>query len=165
MDNKKLTEKFDIVDKISKHHKPIGLASDHAGYKYKELIKQIFEHSDIDYIDFGAHSEESVDYPDFGHKLAQAIENKVCDYGISLCGSGNGISMTVNKYIDLRAALCWTPEIAKLAREHNDANVLSIPARFVSEEECKLIVKTFFETQFLGGRHERRIEKIKQMPK
>lgn len=153
----------EIEDKVSSKHKPIGLASDHAGFKMKEYIKSIFEDSNIDYLDFGTNSEESSDYPDFAHKLGNAMEEKICDYGISFCGSGNGINMTVNKYKGLRAAVCWNKEIAELAREHNNANVLSIPSRFLSEKECKNIVKAFFETHFLGGRHERRIDKIEKL--
>ena len=110
--------------------------------------------------DFGAFSSESSDYPDFAHPMAEAVENGNYDFGISICGSGNGISMTVNKHPGIRAALSWTPEIARLARSHNDANVLSLPARFISKEEAYQITDVFFSTDFEGGRHQRRIDKI-----
>lgn len=110
--------------------------------------------------DFGTYSSESSDYPDFAHPMAFVVENGEFDYGISICGSGNGISITVNKHQGIRAALCWNEEIAKLARLHNNANVLSLPARFVSVEQAKKMVDTFFSTDFEGGRHEKRIEKI-----
>lgn len=144
-------------------NKPIGLACDHAGFEMKEFVKTLLEKSEIDYIDFGTHNSESVDYPDFAHKLGKALTNKDCEFGISLCGTGNGINITVNKYPEIRAAICWNAEIAKLAREHNNANVLSIPARFISRDECRKIVKSFFETHFLGGRHEQRIKKINDL--
>lgn len=150
----------EVNNKISKTDKPIGLASDHAGYEMKEMIKQMLEKSNIDYIDFGAHSTKSVDYPDYGHKLGKAISDGDLEFGIALCGSGNGINMTINKHQNVRGALCWTAEISALAREHNDANILTIPARFVSVEECKKIVKAFFQTEFLHGRHQDRTCKI-----
>lgn len=136
------------------------LGSDHAGYQLKEKIKEVMRQKNIAFEDKGPFSEESVDYPDFGHKVAQGVQNKEFNYGIAICGSGNGINMTVNKYPDVRGALCWTTEICELARQHNNANVLSIPARFISEKEALDIVEAFITTEFEGGRHERRINKI-----
>lgn len=140
--------------------KQIGMASDHAGYEMKEALKPLIRELGYDIFDYGTHSEDSVDYPDFAHPLAEAVENgKVC-CGIALCGSGNGISMTLNKHQGVRAALCWTPELAALARQHNDANVLSLPARFISLETAREIVKAYLAAEFEGGRHERRVRKI-----
>lgn len=138
----------------------IGLACDHAGYELKEYVKQVLEEKGLEYKDFGCYSEESVDYPDFAHPLAEAVESGECYPGIAICGSGNGISMALNKHQGIRAALCWTPELAALARQHNDANVLSMPGRFISKEMGKQIVETFLSTAFEGGRHQRRIDKI-----
>lgn len=140
--------------------KQIGMASDHAGYEMKEALKPLIRELGYDIFDYGTHSEDSVDYPDFAHPLAEAVENgKVC-CGIALCGSGNGISMTLNKHQGVRAALCWTPELAALARQHNNANVLSLPARFISLETAREIVKAYLAAEFEGGRHERRVRKI-----
>ncbi len=138
----------------------IAIASDHAGYKLKEAITKHFEQQGYDFKDFGTFSEESVDYPDFAHKLAQSIQKGDYDRGIALCGSGNGISMAANKHNGVRAALCWNEEIAELARKHNDANVCSLPARYVSEEEAFNVISVFLHTDFEGGRHQRRVEKI-----
>ncbi len=138
----------------------IGLACDHAGYELKEYVKQVLDEKGLEYKDFGCYSEESVDYPDFAHPLAEAVEAGECYPGIAVCGSGNGISMALNKHQGIRAALCWTPELAALARQHNDANVLSMPERFISKEMGKQIVETFLSTAFEGGRHQRRIDKI-----
>lgn len=140
--------------------KQIGMASDHAGYEMKEALKPLIRELGYDIFDYGTHSEDSVDYPDFAHPLAEAVENgKVC-CGIALCGSGNGISMTLNKHQGVRAALCWTAELASLARQHNNANVLSLPARFISLETAREIVKAYLAAEFEGGRHERRVRKI-----
>lgn len=136
----------------------IGIASDHAGYALKEAIKNHFDF--IEFTDFGTDSDASVDYPDFAHPLAEAVVNGDCEYGISICGSGNGINMTVNKYSEIRAALCWNVELAELARQHNDANILSLPARFVDEDTALEMVKVFLQTPFEGGRHQKRIDKI-----
>ena len=114
----------------------------------------------INYIDFGTDSEASCDYPDFAHPCAEAVESGRCYPGIGICGSGEGINMTLNKHQGIRSALCWIPEIARLARQHNDANVLALPGRFISNEEAIEIVKTFLDTPFEGGRHQRRIDKI-----
>ena len=136
------------------------LGSDHAGYQLKEKIKEVLKEKNIAFEDKGPFSEESVDYPDFGHKVAESVQNEESDFGIAICGSGNGINMTVNKYPKVRGALCWTKEICELARQHNNANVLSIPARFISEKLALEIVEAFIKTDFEGGRHERRINKI-----
>ena len=139
----------------------IGIGCDHAGYAYKEKIKNFLEKAGIKVTDFGTHSEESVDYPDFIHPLAKALGRQEFDYGIVICGSGNGVNITANKYQYIRSALCWNEELAKLARNHNDANVLALPARFISYDMAKKIVKTFFNEEFEAGRHQRRVEKIK----
>lgn len=138
----------------------IGLACDHAGYQLKEYIKKVLDEMGIEYKDFGCNSEESVDYPDYAHPLARAVESGECTKGIAICGTGNGISMALNKHQGIRAALCWNTELAALARQHNNANVLSMPGRFISKETGKEIVKTFLTTDFEGGRHQRRIDKI-----
>ena len=139
----------------------IAICSDHAGYELKiKLIDYINSKNVKELKDFGAFSAESSDYPDYAHPMASAVEQQEFDYGISICGSGNGISMTVNKHAGIRAALCWMPEISRLARLHNNANVLSLPARFVSFEEASQMVDVFFSTDFEGGRHQRRIDKI-----
>lgn len=138
----------------------IGMASDHAGYEMKEALKPLVQSLGYDILDYGTHSTESVDYPDFAHPLANAIEKGEVCCGIALCGSGNGISMTLNKHQGIRAALCWTPELASLAKQHNNANVLSLPARFISLDEAQAIVKAYFAASFEGGRHERRVQKI-----
>ncbi|OJV44858.1 MAG: ribose 5-phosphate isomerase B [Bacteroidales bacterium 36-12] len=139
----------------------IAICSDHAGYELKqEVIDYLRAKNPVELKDFGAYSAESSDYPDFAHPMAFAVENNKFDFGISICGSGNGISMTVNKHAGIRAALCWTVEIARLARLHNNANVLSLPARFISEKEAFEMIDMFFSTDFEGGRHQRRIDKI-----
>lgn len=138
----------------------IGLASDHAGYALKGVIQKKLEEAGVSVYDYGCNSEESCDYPDYAHPLAEAVEKGACDFGISICGSGNGIQMTANKHQQVRAALCWIPEIASLARKHNNANILSLPARFVTTDEALKMVDVFFSTDFEGGRHQRRIDKI-----
>lgn len=138
----------------------IGLACDHAGYQLKEYVKTVLDEMGIEYKDFGCYSEESVDYPDYAHPLANAVESGECTKGIAICGTGNGISMALNKHQGIRAALCWNTELAALARQHNNANILSMPGRFISKETGKEIVKTFLTTDFEGGRHQRRIDKI-----
>ena len=140
--------------------KKIGIASDHAGYQMKEYIKEFLTKQGYEVKDFGTHSTESMDYPDVAHPLALAIESGEIPMGIALCGSGNGISMTLNKHKGIRAALCWNTELAALARQHNDANVLSLPARFISNELAKEIVESYLSAEFEGGRHLRRVEKI-----
>jgi ribose 5-phosphate isomerase B len=138
----------------------IIIASDHAGFRLKEklvswLISRRYEVKDI-----GCFSEDSVDYPDFAHPLAEAVEKGDFTYGITICGSGNGINMATNKHQGIRSAVCWSEEIGKLARSHNDANICSLPGRFLKEAEAIVIVKTFLTTDFEGGRHKRRIDKI-----
>ena len=138
----------------------IALGCDHGGYELKQFIMKTLEKLGYEYEDFGCYSLESCDYPDFAHPLALAVEAGECYPGIAICGSGNGINMTLNKHQGIRAALCWTTEIAALARQHNDANVLVMPGRFISGELCREIVDVFLNTDFGGGRHQRRIDKI-----
>ncbi len=140
--------------------KKIGLASDHAGFELKQFVKIWLEGRGMEYQDFGTYTSESCDYADFAHPLALAVEAGECYPGIAICGSGNGINMTLNHHQGIRAALCWIPEIAHLARQHNDANVLVMPGRFITTEEADQIMTEFFNTKFEGGRHQRRIEKI-----
>lgn len=138
----------------------IAIGSDHAGFPLKKLVVKHLKDKNITVTDFGPTSEESVDYPDFGHPVAQDVIAKNSDLGIVICGSGNGINMTVNKYKEIRSALSWTAELASLARQHNNANVLALPARFISEDLGLEIVDTFIESEFEGGRHQRRVDKI-----
>ncbi len=140
--------------------KLIGIAADHAGYEMKEILKMELAAAGYEVRDFGTHSSESMDYPDVAHPLASAVESGEVSFGVAICGSGNGISMTVNKHAGIRAALCWTPELASLARAHNNANILSLPARFISIENAKEILSTFLTSEFEGGRHLRRVNKI-----
>ena len=140
--------------------KTIGLACDHAGYELKEYVKTWLEAKGWEYKDFGTYSTDSCDYPDFAHQLAVAVEAGECYPGIAICGSGEGISMTLNKHQQIRAALCWNSELAALAKQHNNANILSLPARFISLEEAKNIVRSYIDATFEGGRHQRRVEKI-----
>ena len=141
-------------------NKKIAIASDHAGYFLKEKILNYLINQKYDVKDLGTSSEEAVDYPDFGHPLANAVSGGEYELGISICGTGNGINMVVNKHPGIRGALCWNEEISRLARAHNNANICALPARFISESEAYLIVKTFIETSFDGGRHQKRIDKI-----
>ena len=145
---------------IIQHGKPVALCSDHAGYEMKLQIIEHLKAQGIDCRDFGTYSDASCDYPDFAHPCAQAVESGECYPGIALCGTGNGIGMTLNKHQGIRAALCWQPEIAALAREHNDANVVVLPARFIPADLALQIVDIFLSTPFEGGRHERRVAKI-----
>jgi ribose 5-phosphate isomerase B len=138
----------------------IAIGADHAGYGLKEDVKILLAEKEVDFIDFGAYSEESVDYPDFAHPVANAVESNECELGIVICGSGNGINMAVNKHQGIRSALCWDEELASLARQHNNANVLALPARFISKAKALACVEAFLNTSFEGGRHERRVEKI-----
>lgn len=140
--------------------KPVGLCSDHAGFELKSVIEGYFEANGIAYRDFGTDSDASCDYPDFAHPCALALEAGEVYPAVAMCGSGNGIAMTLNKHQGIRAALCWTPELARLARAHNNANVLVLPARFIAPEFALEIIDVFMNTAFEGGRHERRIEKI-----
>lgn len=138
----------------------IALASDHAGFERKQVIVNFLKEQGIEFKDFGAYSAESSDYPDYAHPMAKAVEDGEFELGVSLCGSGNGISMTSNKHQNIRSAICWKPEIAALARLHNDANICALPARFITDDEAIMIVKTFLSTDFEGGRHLRRINKM-----
>ncbi len=138
----------------------IAIGSDHAGYDLKERIKTALSSLFTSIEDMGTYSSDSVDYPDFAHPVASAVENKQHPFGILICGSANGVAMTANKHQGIRAAICWKSEIASMARLHNDANILCIPARYLTEEEAFDIVKTFFSTSFEGGRHANRVNKI-----
>ncbi|ERI83798.1 ribose-5-phosphate isomerase B [Bacteroides pyogenes F0041] len=140
--------------------KLIGLAADHAGFELKEYVKRWLAAKGLNCKDFGTDSDASVDYPDYAHPLASAVEAGECYPGIAICGSGNGISMTLNKHQGIRAALCWNEEIARLARLHNDANVLVMPGRFLDTAEADKILTAFFAADFEGGRHQRRVDKI-----
>lgn len=145
---------------IIKSGKPVAFCSDHAGYEMKMMLEGYFESMEIEYKDFGTYSADSCDYADYAHPCAEAVESGQCYPGIALCGSGNGIGMTLNKHQGIRAALCWNVELAELARRHNDANVLVLPARFIDNVTAINIVEKFLNTPFDGGRHQKRIEKI-----
>ena len=142
----------------------IGLASDHAGYELKQYVKQYLEEQGITYKDYGTYTAESCYYPDFAHALANGMKAGEVERGIAICGSGEGISMTLNKHQHIRAALVWVPEIAKMTRMHNDANVLVMPGRYISCDTAREIMNQFLNTPFEGGRHVRRIEKIPVQP-
>jgi ribose 5-phosphate isomerase B len=143
----------------------IVIASDHAGYELKEKVKEYLEKKGFEVQDFGTHSTESCDYPDYAHAAGSAVNKGDVKRGIVICGSGNGVSITVNKYPNVRCALSWTPEIAHLGRQHNNCNMIGLPARFISEETALQIVDEFLNTEFEGGRHERRVNKINQLLK
>ncbi len=136
------------------------IGSDHAGYEMKEMLKSFLEKSGHTILDKGTFNVESTDYPDYAHAVATAVENTKDTFGILLCGSANGVCITANKHQGIRAALCWTEEVAQLARAHNNANIIGIPARFVDNELAKKMVSIFLTTEFEGGRHQRRVEKI-----
>lgn len=140
--------------------KVVGLASDHAGFELKEFVKQYLTEKGIPFKDYGTNSDVSCDYPDFGHALAQGMEKGEVYPGIGICGSGEGITMTLNKHQNIRAGLAWIPEIAHLMRQHNNANVLVMPGRFIDHEMARKIMDEFLSTNFEGGRHQRRVEKI-----
>jgi len=140
--------------------KTIGVANDHVGYELKLKIVDYLQQKGYEVKNFGADTPDSADYPDYAHPLANAVEHGECELGISICASGNGINMTVNKHAGIRGALCWLPEISRLSRAHNNANICSLPARFISEETAYCIVDEFLNTPFEGGRHQRRVEKI-----
>ncbi len=142
----------------------IALASDHAGYNLKQEVIKHLQHEGTTTHDFGCFSTDSCDYPDYAHPLAEAVEKGEYDFGITICSTGNGICMTANKHQGIRAALCWDIPLAELARQHNNANVLALPANFISQEKALAIVDTFFHTDFQAGRHERRINKIPLQP-
>jgi ribose 5-phosphate isomerase B len=136
----------------------IAIGADHAGFEYKQAIAGFLSAYEVK--DFGTYSPASVDYPDFAHPVALAVESGSSDFGILVCGSGNGVAMTANKHQGIRAAICWNEELAALARSHNDANIVCIPARFISIEEAKKIVELFLSTEFEGGRHANRVNKM-----
>jgi ribose 5-phosphate isomerase B len=138
----------------------IAIGADHAGFHYKEMLKAMLIDASYEVKDFGTFSESSVDYPDFAHPVAEAVESETYTFGILVCGSANGVAITANKHQGIRAAICWEQEIAALARQHNNANIICVPARFVSEDLAKDMVKTFLNTKFEGGRHGNRVEKI-----
>ena len=140
--------------------KIFAIGCDHAGFPYKDAVKNLLTQHGIEVTDKGTNSLDSVDYPDFVHPVAESIISGTADLGILMCGSGNGVSMTANKHEGIRAALCWNEELAALARQHNNANILSIPVRFVSEATALEMVKTFINTEFEGGRHQRRVGKM-----
>jgi ribose 5-phosphate isomerase B len=141
-------------------HKPIAIGSDHAGFKYKEQLISFLEGKGLPFTDFGTHSAESVDYPDFAHPVASAVENGEAAFGILICGSANGVAITANKHQGIRAAICWGEELAQLSRAHNNANIICIPARFVREGDAEKMVAHFMTTSFEGGRHATRVNKI-----
>ena len=138
----------------------IAIGNDHAGTEYKVEIIKLLESRDITVINYGTNEFTSVDYPDFVHPVANDVDKKLVDFGILVCGSGNGVSMTANKYPNVRAGLCWTKEITELTRQHNNANILSIPARYTSIQQALAMVETFLDTPFEGGRHQNRVDKI-----
>ena len=141
--------------------KVLALGSDHAGFRLKEFLKKYLTEKGFEIVDFGTGSEKSVDYPDIAHPLAKAINDNQYKTGILICGTGNGVSMVANKYPNVRAALCWRSELAELARLHNDANILSLPARFITFDEAIKVVDLFLSTSFEGNRHQIRIDKIR----
>ncbi|HUH32685.1 MAG TPA: ribose 5-phosphate isomerase B [Daejeonella sp.] len=138
--------------------KSIAIGADHAGFEYKQMLLEVLKDNEVK--DYGTYSANSVDYPDFAHPVASAVENGEKDFGVLICGSANGVAMTANKHQGVRAAICWNEELAELARSHNNANVLCIPARFVSPELAKAIITKFLNTDFEGGRHDNRVQKI-----
>lgn len=138
----------------------IAIGSDHAGYELKAFLIEKLSSEGISFTNFGTNTAESVDYPDFAHPVSEAVEKNEADLGIVICGSGNGVNMAANKHAAIRSALCWTEEIASLARQHNNANVLALPARFIDKELALAIAKKFLSTDFEGGRHQKRVSKI-----
>lgn len=150
---RQMTTEFDLS-------KPIAVGADHAGFLYKTAIVKHLNSLGYQVSDFGTYSEESVDYPDFAHPTATSVENNESGCGILICGSANGVAITANKHQGIRAAICWKPELAELARQHNNANIVCIPSRFVSEAEAIEITDLFLKTAFAGGRHEKRVNKI-----
>ncbi len=140
--------------------KTVAIGADHAGYEYKSMLMHLLKRNGFEVKDFGTFSPDSVDYPDFAHPVSDAVESRAAEWGVLVCGSANGVAITANKHQGIRAAICWNPEVAQLARQHNNANILCIPARFISTEEAKTIVQLFSETPFEGGRHQKRVGKI-----
>jgi ribose 5-phosphate isomerase B len=140
--------------------KPVAIGADHAGYDYKSMLMDVLREQGLQVNDLGTYSSDSVDYPDFAHPVASAVESGEAAFGVLICGSANGVAITANKHQGVRAAICWQEEIAKLARQHNNANIICIPARFVSEKEAGTMLKLFIQTEFEGGRHANRVNKI-----
>ncbi len=138
----------------------IALGCDHAGFEFKEETRNLLEKIGVTFKDFGTYSPDSVDYPDFAHAVATAVEKKEYEFGILICGSANGVAITANKHQGIRAAICWNEELAALARQHNDANILCLPARFISFDVAEKIIEKFLSTKFEGGRHANRVNKI-----
>lgn len=138
----------------------LAIGSDHAGFLLKQSLIEFLKELGHDVMDLGCHNEDSIDYPDYAHPVAEEVETQRVNLGILICGSGNGISMTANKHQGIRCALCWNPEIARLARQHNDANIVSLPARFINTQTAIEIVRDFISTEFEGGRHATRVAKI-----
>jgi ribose 5-phosphate isomerase B len=138
----------------------VAIGSDHAGFEYKEKIKGWLLDNGYEVKDFGTHSSESADYPDFAHPVAEAVEKNQSTLGVLICGSANGVAITANKHAGIRAAICWNEELATLSRQHNNANVVCLPARFISYEDARKIADRFLHAEFEGGRHERRVSKI-----
>ena len=140
--------------------RPVAIGADHAGFEYKNLLADYLRSQGFEVNDFGTHSADSVDYPDFAHPVADAVESGAAGFGVLVCGSANGVAITANKHQGIRAAICWQEDIAKLARQHNNANIICIPARFVSTAVAEQMVAAFVETPFEGGRHEKRVAKM-----
>jgi ribose 5-phosphate isomerase B len=140
--------------------KPVAIGADHAGFEYKTIIAELLLNKGLDIKDFGTYNNESVDYPDFAHPVASAVDNGEASWGVLVCGSANGVAITANKHQGVRAAICWHAELAKLSRQHNNANIICIPARFVAIPEAVEMVNVFLSTEFEGGRHEKRVSKI-----
>ena len=138
----------------------VAIGADHAGFELKEILRKWLEENNFETSDFGVQSSDAADYPDTAHPLAEAVEHKKSDLGVLLCGSANGMAITANKHQGIRAAICWNEELASLARQHNNANVLCLPARFISTEQAVKILEQFLQVNFEGGRHQRRVEKI-----
>jgi ribose 5-phosphate isomerase B len=138
----------------------IAIGSDHAGFELKEKLQAYLKKKGFDIKDFGTYSADRADYPDFAHPVAEAVEEKEAEMGVLICGSGNGVNMTANRHHGVRSALCWNAEIAQLARQHNDANIIALPARYISEQEAEKCLDVFFTTAFEGGRHTDRVKKI-----
>jgi len=156
-----INEQKHIISKMNKLN--IAIGCDHGGYELKESIKEYFGDKVSNINDFGCFSEESVDYPDFAHKTCENVELNISDLGILICGSGNGINMVANSHKGIRSALCWEPDIASLARQHNNANVIALPGRFIDVETALQCVHNFLTEEYEGGRHETRVKKIKQI--
>lgn len=140
--------------------KPVAIGADHAGFEFKTVLRDLLENKGLQVKDFGTYSADSVDYPDFAHPVASSVEQEESGCGILICGSANGVAITANKHKGIRAALCWHTEVARLARQHNNANIICIPARFVSTPEAEEMVNVFLSTTFEGGRHAKRVDKI-----